>query len=182
MEATLILPVVARWVHIGCAMAAIGGPFFVRFALLPAAGKVLDPAKQQELREAVNARWRKIVYALITLFLITGTYNFLVETRVHGVLVTARWKDFSADDKHLYHMLFGIKMLAAFSIFILASALAGRTKTFEPIRRSAKLWIGVLLLCGAVIVVCSGVMRQIPAPHPSTPQEVGQEIKSVLSK
>src|SRR4051794_19021351 len=128
-----------RFLHIASAMAAIGAPFFVRFALMPAASKALDDASHQKLREAINARWRVIVYVLVTLFIVTGFYNFLVPTRApDGHLLTARWKDFPDADKGRYHMIMGFKNLAAFAIFFLASALAGRSATFAPIRKNAK--------------------------------------------
>jgi hypothetical protein len=162
MPAELVLVYVMRWVHIACAMVMIGGPFFVRFGLLPAADRVLDGGSQEKLRDAINARWRVAVYVVITLFLITGLYTFLVPTRVNGVLVTARWKDFGPEDKRLYHMLFGFKVLAAFGIFFLASALAGRTKTFAPIRAKGKTFVGVLLLLAGVLLVCSTWLRYLP--------------------
>ena len=48
---------------------------------------------------------------LITLFLISGLppMTFLV--------AFAPWKQMNPDDRKLYHMLFGIKVLAAFLIF-----------------------------------------------------------------
>src|SRR5271170_1780221 len=125
MPAELILPFVMRWIHIVSATLAIGVPFFVRFVLTPAAGKVLTDEQHQRLRETINARWKHVVYLLIALFIISGLYTFLVPVRINGVLVSSRWRDFPPDDKRLYHMLFGIKMIAAFGIFFLASALAG---------------------------------------------------------
>src|SRR4051812_17687491 len=95
----VMLAWLVRFVHIASAMGAIGGPFFVRFALMPAASGVLEEEAHLKLREAINARWRKIVYVLITLFIVTGFYNFFVETRFNGVLLTARWRDFSEEDK-----------------------------------------------------------------------------------
>ncbi len=163
MDSSLALPIVMRWIHIGSAMAAIGAPFFVRFALLPSAKEVLDDATHQKLREAVNNRWRKIVYILITLFIITGFYQFMV---------VAPWKQMGEEDKKLYHMLFGIKVLAAFAIFFLASALAGRTAGLAPIRKNAKLWLGVLLLLAGVIVVCAGIMRDL---HNAVPMQYIQD-------
>jgi uncharacterized membrane protein len=162
MDSELILPYVSRWVHIASAMLAVGAPFFIRFALMPAAAKVLDDDTHAKLREAINARWRVAVYILITLFILTGLYNFLVPVRVDGGLVTARWKDFAPEDKRLYHMLFGIKVLAAFGMFFLASALPGRTATFAPIRKNARLWTLVLLLLAAVVLSCASAMRYLP--------------------
>jgi uncharacterized membrane protein len=162
VNSDLLIVYGVRWVHIVCATLAIGGPFFVRFALLPAAGKVLDEATHQRLRAAVNARWAKVVYVVITLFILTGLYQFLVTTRVNGVLVTGRWRDFSPADRKVYHMIFGIKMMAAFTLFFLASALAGRSEGLAVIRRKAGVFLGVLLVLAAVVVACSTMLRYLP--------------------
>ncbi len=153
MDKELVMNLVLRWVHIASACIAVGAPFFLRFALLPAAEKTLQPEQFQALKETINARWRIIVYLLITVFILTGLYNFLV---------IARWKSFVPSDKSLYHMLFGIKTLAAFVVFFLASALAGRSKTFAPIRRSPKFWTTILLLNAALIIICGSYLRQLP--------------------
>ena len=163
MNPDLILPYTMRWLHIVSAMLAIGVPFFVRFVLTPAANKSLDEAQHQKLREAINAKWRIIVYILITLFLISGFYTFLVPVRVNGVLVSSWWRDMSPDAKRTYHMIFGIKVLAAFGIFFLASALAGRTQTFAPIRMKRKMFLTVLLLLAAVVVTCAVALRYMHA-------------------
>jgi len=161
MDAPLLLTALVRYIHIGTAMLAIGAPFFIRFALMPAARKVLDDVTHRNLRDAINARWRIIVYILITLFILTGLYNFLVPTRINGVLVTARWREFAPDARRMYHMLFGIKMLAAFALFFLASVLPGRTTTFAPLRKNAPLWLSVLLVLAAIVVACSVTLRYI---------------------
>lgn len=165
MPTDLLLAALIRWTHIASAALAIGAPFFMRFALLPAAHKVLDDASHQKLKETINARWRVIVYVLITTFIVTGLINFLVPLRVDGVLVTARWKEFAPADKRLYHMIFGIKMLLAFAIFFLASALPGRTATFAPIRKNARLWLVVLLVLAALLLFCSNLLRFLPTTH-----------------
>lgn len=163
MQTEMLLPMVLRWLHIAAAMIAVGGPFFIRFGLLPAAQKTLDPEAHTNLREAINKRWRHIVYLCITIFLLTGLYNFLVETRVGDQWYTGRWKGFLDDaDKRAYHMIFGIKFLAAMVMFVIASALPGRTKTFAPMRKNAAVWLSVLLTCAAVILVCSVSLRYLP--------------------
>jgi uncharacterized membrane protein len=169
MPPELILPLIARWIHILSAIAAIGAPFFIRFALIPAAAKVLNEEQHQRLREAINARWKHVVYLLITLFILTGLYMFAVPVRVQGVLVTARWKDFSPTDQRIYQAIFGIKMIAALAIFFLASALAGRTKALEPIRKQRKIFLSILLMLGIIAVICAGIMRYLPQNPPYTP-------------
>ena len=168
MSWEIMLAWLVRLVHIVSAIAAVGGPFFIRVALMPAANSALDEATHQKLREAIAARWRKVVYTLITLFILTGAYSFFVPTRgVNGQLITARWREFGPEDKQLYHLLFGIKVLSAFVIFILASALAGRSAMFAPIRRNARTSITLLLLLGALVVVCATLMHLLPTHMPA---------------
>jgi len=172
MPPELILPLIARWIHILSAIAAIGAPFFVRFVLIPSAAKVLNDDQHQQLRDAINARWKHIVYLLITLFILTGLYMFAVPVRVPregGVLVTARWKDFSPTDQRIYQAIFGIKMIAALGIFFLASALSGRTKALEAIRKHRKIFLSMLLMLGIIAVLCAGIMRYLPQHPPYTP-------------
>ena len=163
MSWQIILAWFVRFLHIASAICAVGGPFFVRYALMPAAAGTLDDPTHQKLRQAINARWKIVVYCLITLFLITGAYNFFVETRLpSGTLITARWKDFGPDDKRTYHMLFGIKVLCAFAIFFLASALTGQAKAFAPIRKNARVSVTILLLLAALVIVCATLMHFLP--------------------
>lgn len=159
----IILAWFVRLLHISAAIGAVGGPFFVRYALMPAAARTLDEETHAKLRAAINARWRMAVYGLITVFLLTGAFNFFVETRLpNGTLITARWKDFGPDDQRTYQMLFGIKVLCAFGIFFLASALAGQAKVFAPIRKNARVAVTVLLLLAGLVVVCATLMHMLP--------------------
>jgi uncharacterized membrane protein len=169
MSPQLLLVLLLRWIHIASATLAIGAPFFVRFALLPAAARVLDDDSHLRLKAAINARWKHFVYIIITLFIITGLINFLVPIRVDGVLLTARWKDFSPEDRRLYHMLFGFKMIAAFLIFTLASALAGRTNLFAPLRKNARATLTLLLLSAAVLLILSSALRYLPRTPSAAP-------------
>ncbi|HEY4330500.1 MAG TPA: hypothetical protein VGN88_12245 [Phycisphaerae bacterium] len=163
----LMLAWFVRLVHIGSAICAVGAPFFVRFALMPAAAGALDEENHKKLRAAINQRWSVVVYCLITLFILTGAFNFLAEIRMpDGKLITARWKDFGPEDKRIYHMLFGVKVLCAFGIFFLASALAGRSETFAVIRKNARTSVTFLLLLGFLVVVCSTLLRFLPLQTP----------------
>jgi len=158
----LLVAISARYIHIACAIILLGGPFFIRFALLPAAKKSLEPDGQEKLESAINGRWRIVVYCVITLFILTGLYQFLVPVRENGVLITARWRDFSEADKKIYHMIFGIKMLGAFAIFFLASALAGRTQTFAPIRKKSGLFLGIFLVIAALVLAAALLLTRLP--------------------
>ena len=153
MEPIFLVTLVSRWLHILAAALALGVPIYVRYVLMPAMGQ-LEEGQRNLLREAVAKRWRMIVHILIIIFLLTGFWTFL------GY---ARWKDpsFTAEMKFRYHLLFGIKVVIALAMFFISSALAGRSAALAGIRANAKLWIGVLIVLGLVIVGISGFMRFI---------------------
>jgi uncharacterized membrane protein len=144
-----LISLVSRWTHIGTAIVLVGGTFFLRFVLAPAAAKLAD-ADHNTLKEAVIKTWKKYVHGGIALFLLSGFYNYLVVQRpLHK-------------GQGLYHGLFGAKFLLALTLFFFASALVGRSKAFEGMRKNGKFWQLVMILLAAVIVGISGIMKSIP--------------------
>ena len=149
------LPVLAmamRYIHMLSASLAIGVPIFVRFVLTPAAQKVLEPEAHLKLRAAVNAVWRKFVYAMITLFLISGAYTLMAVSmpQIRG-----------SSDRVMYDALFGFKVILALVVFFIASALPGQTKALEPLRRNAKMWLVVLVVLVLTILMMSVTLRSL---------------------
>lgn len=130
----------------------------MRFVLAPAAAQLSD-SEHQKLRELVMKSWKKFVHVGIVLFLASGFYNYVVVQAPNH-----------KGDK-LYHPLMGIKILLALGMFFIASALVGRSKTFEGMRRNSKLWQSVLVILAAVVVAISGfakvalkgTVRSVPA-------------------
>ena len=146
------LMLLARWLHIVSATLAVGVPIYVRWVLMPAM-TTLDEESRGRLREAIAARWRIVVYVLITIFLATGLYNFLV---------VARWRGFTDPQlKFVYHLYFGCKLLVALTIFFIASSLVGRSTKLAFIRDNPKRWLLILILLGLFIVLLSNRMRSI---------------------
>ena len=123
----------------------LGGAAFQWMVLRPSASQLPD-AEHERLRELVMGRWRKIVMAGIGLLLLTGFYNYLFARTPADV-----WK--------LYHPLVGTKILLAFAMFFLASALVGRSPAFAGLRQQSGRWLVVLLLLGATIVGISGYLK-----------------------
>jgi uncharacterized membrane protein len=146
MDGTLPLDVLSRWVHVGTAIVVLGGSFFLRVVLIPAAA-TLPEAEHSALRGRLMTTWRRVVSIGIALFLLSGLYNYL------AVAVPRHRGD------GLYHALMGTKVLLALVVFFLASALVGRSKTFEGIRRSNRRWLAVAVSLGFVIVAISGYLK-----------------------
>jgi len=144
----MLLYVLMRIVHVGTAIVVVGGTFFVRFVLFPAASGTLDDEAHVRLRTAVMSTWKRIVHAGIALFLISGGINYyrVIAEKTHQ------------GDK-LYHALLGTKIVLALVIFFIASALVGRSRAFEALRRNARMWLLVNLLLAAAIVAISGYLR-----------------------
>ena len=141
-----VLSLLSRWTHIGTAIVLVGGTCFLRFVLAPAAAQLPD-VEHQKLKELVMKTWKKFVHAGITLFLASGFYNYLVVQAPNH-----------KGDK-LYHALMGTKILLALGIFFFASALVGRSKSFEGMRKNAKLWQLVIIILAAIIVGISGYLK-----------------------
>jgi uncharacterized membrane protein len=158
-----ILDVISRIVHVFTAITLVGGSVFMAFVLGPSADE-LGEETHNKLREQVMKRWKKFVHGGIGLFLLSGFYNYIVMIPLHK------------GDK-LYHPLVGTKILLAFGIFFIASALVGRSKTFEGMRAQRAKWLKILVLLAAIVVSISGFVKVRGIPdnlveaEPSTAEE-----------
>lgn len=153
------IAVVSRWTHVGTAIVLVGGTVFLRFVLSPAAAQLTDD-QHAKLKELVMGTWKKFVHAGIALFLVSGFYNFIV------VQIPAHKGD------KLYHALLGTKILLALGMFFIASALVGRSRAFEGMRRNSKLWQSVLVGLAIVIVGISGFVKVRTVPKLAVPAEL----------
>ena len=150
MDTDLIVPVIFRWLHIVPVIVVIGGAFFARFVVMPSMMESLSEEQRAQVQPAIVSRWRKMVHICIGLILISGIYN------IYRAI-------FDLHKPPLYHMLFLPKFLAALGVFFIASALVGKSEAFENMRRERKKWLGVLIGLALVIVLISGVMKNLPA-------------------
>ena len=143
-----IVEILSRWAHIGAAVVLVGGTVFMRFALMPAA-KELPEDVHNSLRERVMGNWRKIVGICILLLLLSGIANYIFvmqdTDRLEGI--------------KLYHPLIGVKMILAMVVFFLASALSGRAKGLEGLRKKSGFWIGLNLTLAAIIIAIAGYLK-----------------------
>ncbi len=137
--------VISRWAHVGTAIVLLGGAVFSRFVLLPSAAELSEP-EHEKLRAGVLGRWKKFVHAGIALLLISGFYNFVRAIPGHK-------------GQGAYHALVGTKILLAFGIFFIASAMVGRSSLAASMRKDARRWLGLIILLGAVIVAISGYAK-----------------------
>lgn len=149
MDGLELTTVLLRWIHIGAVIVAIGGVVFKRAVLIPAAEEVLDEGARDRLREAVRVRLARIVHASIGLLLLTGFGNFFL------LAIRPRIEPMP------YHAIFGPKLLLAFVIFFIASALVGKAEGFAGMRRASKKWLAVIAGLAAIIVLLSTILNQV---------------------
>ncbi|MFN9198833.1 MAG: hypothetical protein ACK5WR_12255 [Planctomycetaceae bacterium] len=147
--------VASRVLHVTTAVVLVGGGFFLRYVLMPAASSTLSDAEHDKLRGAVVGHWKKFVHGGIGVMLLSGLFNYF------KVILEGTHKG-----DGLYHGLIGTKILLALGIFFIASALVGRSAGTAGIRQNARKWLTVNFLLALVIIAISGFlrMRGVPAP------------------
>ncbi len=145
MEASDLVNLVSRWLHILAAITAVGGTIFARLVVVPTLD-ALPADERSSLHAAMRGRWSKIVAAAIGFLLLSGLYNFMVIAMQYRL---PRW----------YHPLFGVKFLLAMVIFMVASLLVGRTSAAEKLRQNLRFWLNLNILLAVIVVCISGVLR-----------------------
>jgi uncharacterized membrane protein len=171
MQYTLLdaLGLLFRWLHILAAMAAVGGPMFICWALLPATQSLPDEA-HRALKEGIRRRWSRVVMIAITFLLVSGLYNLIAFEKA-----SRGWgQDWHDGPARIYHLLLGVKLLLALGIFFLASALTGRSEALARFRENAKFWVTVNLALGIVLVGISSQMRMLHIGPPPAQVKVEQ--------
>lgn len=150
MLAEMSVPViVSRWVHLVAVIVAVGGIFFLRVVLHPAASKTLAPDAHDALRPAVIRRWARVVHTCIALIILSGLYNAVVQFPQHA-------------GQPMYHGIFGLKMVLALVLFFNAIALTGRSPAFASMRQRSSTWMAVNIALAAVIVLISNLLKNLP--------------------
>jgi hypothetical protein len=148
MNPELLFYSLTRILHVATAIVVVGGTFFLRYVLFPAATQNLSDDVHTRLRSAVVGTWKKIVHTGVLLFILTGGINY------YRILAEKSHKGDS-----LYHALLGTKIILALVIFFIAEALVGRSAAFEGMRRNTPKWLLLNLLLAAIIVAISGFLK-----------------------
>lgn len=151
MEIQFVIDAISRVTHVTTAIVLAGGTAFVVFLLIPSTKGILE-AEELKLRMSINQRWKRFVHFGILLFLVSGFYNYFRAMPGHK-------------GDGAYHALIGTKILLALIMFFIASALVGRSKSFDFMRKRRLVWLRTIVLLAFAIVVISGIarVRGIPA-------------------
>ncbi|MFM8413173.1 MAG: hypothetical protein ACKOCX_00440 [Planctomycetota bacterium] len=172
------LTLLLRWAHVLAAIVALGGLFFARFAVVPAAEE-LGSETADRLHAGIRRRWLPWVIGAITLLFASGLFNYvLLIRRVKDApeLWGGNWMQQTG-----YHTLFGVKFLLAMIVFYLASGLVGRGAGTQWIRNARRQWLSVAVGLGVGVVLISGWMRQLHTGANDLPDPVREYAKNYLS-
>ena len=161
------LLLVSRILHVLSAIVLVGGSFYLRTVITPAAVPLHHMEGLGEGSEQVDrlfggrrAAWAMWVGIASLLLVVTGLFNFIYTVKQNQL----HWS---------YHMLGAVKILLALALMALAALLAGRSAAAESIRAKWRLWLSAALLLGIILVMIGSVMRTFPrrikpdAPGPS---------------
>jgi len=128
----------ARWLHLSSVVTLIGGILYARFVMNPASS-TLAPDARAGLENQAAGRFRSLVYAAMTLLVLSGVYNFLYKNPRTA----------------LYHALFGIKILLVLHVFAIAILATGPNNP-----RRARQMFGAAI-SGIVIILISAYLKGI---------------------
>jgi uncharacterized membrane protein len=143
------LQFISRICHIIGAIILVGGLFYIRTIISPAAAPPGTSPVEQYFG-GPRATWAKWVGIATALLLITGLFNYVMIVKQHEHMASS------------YHMIAGMKMLAAVLVFLLAALLAGRTTAADSLRQNWRFWLGTCLAVGFLTVILGSFLRTYP--------------------
>jgi hypothetical protein len=142
----ILLRVLSRFIHIICAIFLLGGCFYARRVLTPVLNNLPEDRRMQAAAGA-QLRYRSLLFVLVGLSLLSGVYNFL-----------------QTPHSRLYHMAFGIKMLAVLHIY--ATAILWATSPYGDVNFAGKgkHRLISITISGVIVVLISAYLRSLSMP------------------
>ena len=153
------LPALIQWIHVGSVVLLIGGFFFLRVILLPAA-KVLPENQQPKLLEAAFRRFRVVIWSALLTILFSGVYNFIAFLRSTGSLSQDPATEL-AQDPSTYILVLGVKLFIVFIIFTFGVLLTFPYPVFAPIQKRPAPWLNLTLILGLIVIFLSALLRRL---------------------
>lgn len=152
VNSVMLLRIVARAIHITCAVILGGGIFYMRTILAPS-----GPDACFADRRHPWSRWVMVTSALL---LITGLFTFIVYNRLSKAPGATPLSG-------TYHMIFGVHMLLALVVMFIAALVAGKSAGAERARGNINRWLRIAWTSVMAIIILGAMMRMMHEPAPT---------------
>ena len=139
----------SRVLHVLGAIVLVGGLFYQRMIVLPRLRASDAEAGTDPWYAGRRGAWAMWVGIATLVLLATGLFNFVQIIRTNDIATS-------------YHMIVGVKILAALVVFFLAAMLAGKSPLADQFRQNMKLWLTACLVAAMLVVMIGSVMRSYP--------------------
>jgi uncharacterized membrane protein len=156
---------VSRILHMLGAIMLLGGLFYLCAVIAPTIPRPGRDGQGQGSQLPVEqylagrrGTWMKWARLATTFLLVTGLWNYYQYQRTYDL------------HRH-YHMIMGLKFLAALGVFLFTELLAGKTHAAESIRRNWHFWLNVTLTLGFFTVVLGSMARSLSHNPKHTPDD-----------
>ena len=153
------LPALIQWIHVGSVVLLIGGFFFLRVILLPAA-KVLPAHQRPKLVDAAFRRFRIVIWSALLTILFSGVYNFIAFLRSTGSFSQDPTRE-PIEDLSIYILVLGVKLFIVFIIFTFGVLLTFPYPVFAPIQKRPVPWLNLTLILGLIVIFLSALLRRL---------------------
>ena len=153
------LPALIQWIHVGSVVLLIGGFFFLRVILLPAA-KVLPENQRPKLLEAAFRRFRIVIWSALLTILFSGVYNFIAFLRSTGSFSPDPTRE-PIEDLSIYILVLGVKLFIVFIIFTFGVLLTFPYPVFALIQKRPAPWLNLTLILGLIVIFLSSLLRRL---------------------
>ena len=153
------LPALIQWIHVGSVVLLIGGFFFLRVILLPAA-KVLPEDHRLKLVDAAFRRFRIVIWTALLTILFSGVYNFIAFLRSTGSFSQDSTKE-PVENLSTYILVLGVKLFIVFIIFTFGVLLTFPYPVFAPIQKRPAPWLNLTLILGLIVIFLSALLRRL---------------------
>jgi uncharacterized membrane protein len=142
----ILFHVVSRFIHIISAGLILGGAFYAHRVLTPVLD-VLPEDQRMQAAAGAQLRYRTMLFTLVALSLLSGLYNFL-----------------SVPHSRVYHIAFGIKILAVLHIY--ATVILWATSPYGDVNFAGKNKHRLLSIsiAGVIVVFISAYLRSLSMP------------------
>lgn len=135
------LDTVMRVLHIGSAIALLGGTVFFLVVMVPSL-RLMDEGLRGSIFQVARKRFYRISHPALALLLVSGLYNFLTYLPRYN------------ESHKAVHGLIGTKILLALAIIVIVFG-----QTFGAIKGCPIRWAKINVTLGVVIVILAAVVH-----------------------